>query len=125
VSHLKGYADLTKTAIGKKTFRVDKCSAAQNIAETCKNIGTNLTQSRSPPILSLSVNFVSLYLCHLLESPPNNKSLGHRGGYEGVARHSPIDQFKQTIDVISWSVIGGRYHPAPGRTKLNNSVTRV
>jgi hypothetical protein len=56
VSHLAGYADPTKTAIGKKACRVDKCSAAQNIAETCKNIGTNLTQSRSPPVLSLSVN---------------------------------------------------------------------
>jgi hypothetical protein len=29
---------------------------AQNIAETCKNIGTNLTQRRSPPVLALSVS---------------------------------------------------------------------
>jgi hypothetical protein len=29
---------------------------AQNIAETCKDIGTNLTQRRSPPVLALSVS---------------------------------------------------------------------
>jgi hypothetical protein len=56
VSHLAGYANPTKTAIGKEACRVDKCSVAQNIAGTCKNIGTNLTQRRSPPVLSLSAN---------------------------------------------------------------------
>jgi hypothetical protein len=56
VSHLAGYADPTKTAIGKETCRVDKYSTAQNIAETCKNIGTDLTQRRSLPVLALSVS---------------------------------------------------------------------